>query len=304
MRSEPFVVADGQLVGQFGRYTIVDTLGAGAVAEVYRARSPEGRIVALKILNEGAAQQPRIRQFLRNEYEIMTTLRMPGIVQAIDYGEVGNRPYLAMEVAEGQNLEEMLNRQKTLGESVAINLIKQVANTLHNIHERSIVHRDIKPANIVITRDGRALLIDFGAAINRTKHVDDGKHSIFGTPSFLSPEQIRNSAAVDGRADLYSLAVILYRMISGRKPFYGGRDELLEAHLHEPPPPPSEFTHVSPALEKVILKMLAKDPAARYQTGAEFVDALDHVELIPYTPPPSIGKRLLGWLRSNDASVV
>ena len=302
MRSEPYVVASGQLAGQFGRYLLTDSLGVGAVAEVYRARSPEGRMVALKILNESASLQPRIRQFLRNEYEIMTTLRMPGIVQAIDFGEVGNRPFLAMEIAEGQTLEEMLNRQKTLGESVAINLCKQLATTLNGIHERSIVHRDIKPGNIVITGDGRALLIDFGAAINRNKHVDDGKRAIFGTPAFLSPEQIRNSAAVDGRADLYSLGVIFYRMLSGRRPFYGERDELLEAHLHQPPPPPSEFTHVSPALEQVVLRMLAKESDARYQSGAEIVDALDHVELIPYVPPPSLGKRLFGWLRNNEAN--
>ena len=302
MRSEPYVVASGQLAGQFGRYLLTDSLGVGAVAEVYRARSPEGRMVALKILNESASLQPRIRQFLRNEYEIMTTLRMPGIVQAIDFGEVGNRPFLAMEIAEGQTLEEMLNRQKTLGESVAINLCKQLATTLNGIHERSIVHRDIKPGNIVITGDGRALLIDFGAAINRNKHVDDGKRAIFGTPAFLSPEHIRNSATVDGRADLYSLGVIFYRMLSGRRPFYGERDELLEAHLHQSPPPPSEFAHVSPALEQVVLRMLAKEPDARYQSGAEIVDALDHVELIPYVPPPSLGKRLFGWLRNNEAN--
>lgn len=89
---------------------------------------------------------------------------------------------------------------------------------------------------------------------------------------------------MDGRSDLYSLGVILYRMISGRKPFYGGRDELLQAHLHETPAPPSEFAHVSPALEQVILRMLAKEPADCYQTGAEFVDALDHVESVPPAP--------------------
>lgn len=300
MRSEPYVMASGQLVGQFGRYTIVDNLGVGAVAEVYRARAPEGRFVALKVLNESAALQPRIRQLLRNEYEIMTMLRVPGVVQTIDYGEVGNRPYLAMEVAEGRNLEEMLLRQKTLGESVAMNLTKQIATTLHAIHERSIVHRDIKSGNVVVTHEGRALLIDFGAAINLNRHSDDGNRAIYGTPSFLAPEQIRNSSAVDGRADLYSLGVILYRMISGRKPFYGAREEILDAHLHQAPPPPSEFAHVSPALEHLIFRMLAKDPAERYQSGAEVVEALDHVELQPYVPPPTLGKRLFGWLRSGD----
>ncbi|MFN8439210.1 MAG: serine/threonine-protein kinase [Caldilineaceae bacterium] len=299
MRSEPFVAASGQLTGQFGRYLILDGLGVGAVAEVYRARTPEGRKIALKILNESASLQPRIRQLLRNEYEIMNLLRLPGVIQAIDFGEVGTRLYLAMEMAEGQSLEVMLHPQKTLGESVAITLTKQIATTLHQIHARSIVHRDIKSGNVIITSDGRALLIDFGAAINRNKQVDNGSHAIFGTPAFLAPEQIRNSATVDGRADLYSLGVILYRMISGRKPFYGNRDELLEAQLHALPPPPSEFTHVSPALEALILRMLAKEPDQRYQTGVEVVDALDHVELTPYTPPPSIGKRLFGWLRNN-----
>jgi eukaryotic-like serine/threonine-protein kinase len=160
----------------------------------------------------------------------------------------------------------------------------------------------VKPANVMISQDGRALLFDFGAALNRNTPPPAEKEGIYGTPAYLAPEQILDSQTVDGRADLYSLGIILYRMVSGRKPFYGERSDLLDAHLHQAPPPPSEFAYVSPELEAVILKAIAKDPAQRFQTGAELAAALENAKLQPPPEHTALPKRLLQWLRGAPAS--
>jgi serine/threonine-protein kinase len=202
-----------------------------------------------------------------------------------------------MALVEGMTLEEFLSKNRTLGETASVKIAKQVAQALDYVHQHGVIHRDLKPANILISQDGRALLFDFGAALNRNTPPLVAMDGIYGTPAFLAPEQIRDSQSVDGRADLYSLGVILYRMVSGRKPFYGGRDELLEAHLHQPPPPPSEFAYVSPELEAVILKAIRKDPTQRFQTGAEFAAALDEVELKPPPERVALPQRILQWIR-------
>ena len=282
---------------RFGPYQIEKALGAGALAVVYRARMPDGRLVALKVLKPEVSSQGKLRQLFRNEYELTARLRHPGLVEVFDAGEIDGHPYIAMALVQGPTLEEYLARHKTLGETASIKIARQIALTLDYIHEHGIIHRDLKPANILISNEGRALLFDFGAALNSKVPPVTKVEGIYGTPAFLAPEQIRDSQAVDGRADLYSLGVILYRMVSGRKPFYGSRSDLLEAHLHQPPPPPSEFAYVSPQFEALILKALAKDPAQRFQSGAELAKALDEVQL---TPPPArtgISQRILGWLR-------
>lgn len=286
----------------FGLYQIERVLGAGAVAVVYSATTPDGRQVALKVLNPYAAGQPKIRQLFRHEYQLASRLRHPGVVQVFDAGEIDSHPFMAMTLVQGTTLEEYLAANPILGETASIDIARQVALTLDYIHQQGILHRDIKPGNILVSRDGRALLFDFGAALNLNAPPLPGIDGIYGTPAFLAPEQIRNSAEIDGRADLYSLGVVLYRMVAGRKPFYGSRSEVLEAHLHQPPPPPSEFAYVSPELEAVILKGLAKDPADRYQTGQELATALEQVKLEPPPERVPLGQRILGWLRGAPAA--
>jgi eukaryotic-like serine/threonine-protein kinase len=288
---------------RFGPYQIERALGAGAVAVVYRA-TQDGRQVALKVLNPYAAGQAKIRQLFRNEYQLASRLRHPGVVQVFDAGEIEGYPYMAMTLVQGTTLEEYLATNPILGETASIDIARQVALTLDYVHQQAIVHRDLKPGNILISRDGRALLFDFGTALNLNAPPPPGIDGIYGTPAFLAPEQIRNSAEIDGRADLYSLGVVLYRMVAGRKPFYGSRSEVLEAHLHQPPPPPSEFAYVSPELEAAILKALAKERADRYQTGQEFADALQAVKLEPPPERVPIGQRILGWLRGAPVAPV
>ncbi len=286
-----------RLLQRLGGYVVETVLGQGAVAVVYRARSPQGRVVALKVLNDGAAAQPKIRLMFQNEYRITSRLQYPGIVQVRDTGMIDGHLFIAMDLVEGKTLQDFQSKDKGLGETVAVNLTRQLANTLYYVHQQQVVHRDLKPSNIFVTQDGRALLFDFGAALDLRAPPQEEASGIYGTPGFLAPEQIRNGNTVDGRADLYSLGVIFYRMVTGRRPFYGTREDVLDAHLYTPPPPPSELGYVSPELEVVLLKLLAKDPAARYQTGAELITALEQVHL--EAPPEGAPQRLLRWLRGN-----
>ncbi len=293
-------MAPPTLLTKLGASKIDAVLGQGAVAVVYRAQSPQGRTVALKVLTDAAASQRRVRDLFQSEYRITSRLNHPGVVRAIDAGEIDGHPFMAMEVVAGKTLQDFVKKDKGLGETASIDITRQLATTLDYVHQQQIVHRDIKPTNIFITQNGRALLFDFGTALDLRNPPTVPDTGIYGTPGFLAPEQIQHGDEVDGRADLYSLGVVFYRLVAGRRPFYGSRDDVLDAHLHAVPPSPSEFAYVSPNLEAIILKLLAKDPAARYQTGGELLSALDHVELVP--EPEGAPQRLIRWLFNRPAS--
>jgi serine/threonine protein kinase len=297
--SRELVLQPGQY---FGPYQIERMLGEGAVAVAYSARAQDGRMVALKILKPSAAQQAKLRQLFRNEYQLAAGLRHPGIVQVYELGEAEGLPYIAMALVNGPTLESYLTKSKTLGETASVEIARQLALTLDYIHRQGIVHRDLKPANILIDTDGKALVFDFGAAIRLQGAQPADFAGLYGTPAFAAPEQIRSTPELDGRADLYSLGIILYRMLSGRKPFYGDRNELLEAQLNEMPPKPSDFAYVSPELEAVILKALAKSPTERYQSGAEFAAALQAAKLEPPPERISFTRRIADWFRGEPAT--
>lgn len=288
-----------QPLQRLGPYQIEGTLGQGAAATVYRARRPDGATVALKVLHRAAGADAKIREAFQHEAKILLKLNHPGIVRALDAGQMDGHYYMTLALIGGQTVDALLTRQKKLGEVPTIDIGMQVANTLDYLHSQRIVHRDIKPGNILLNERSRALLFDFGAAIDlNVEQPTPGQ--IYGTPAFLAPEQARGDADIDGRADIYALGGTLYRMVAGRKPFYGTRGELLEAHLSSTPPRPSQFAYVSPALEAAILKALSKSPDDRHQTGSEFAAALDAARN-PDPPAPAsqeLPQRLLHWLRS------
>jgi serine/threonine protein kinase len=281
---------------QLGPYQLDAVLGIGATAAVYRARRGDGQMLALKVLHQEAMNDAPVRQAFQREARLLLRLRHPGIITALDSGQFDGRFYLALALVDGPTLDEFLGQTKKVGEQVTIDVGVQVAAALHYLHEQNVVHRDIKPANILLQNQRRAILFDFGAALDRnTEQAIPGE--VFGTPAFLAPEQARGDAEIDGRADIYGLGVTLYRMVTGRKPFYGSRLEVLEAQVLTPPPRPSSFGYVSPELEAAILRALAKDTAERFQSGAEMAAALEAARSAE--PPPELPRRLLGWLRGG-----
>ena len=283
---------------QVGRYRILEPLGRGATAVVYRAQDLSGRPVALKALSHVAASQPHMRSCFQIEYRTLAQLRHPGILRASDAGEANGIMFIAMELIQGETLEEFLQRANALGEIAAIDIARQVAEALDYLHSQGYVHRDVKSSNILLGQGGRAVLFDFGTVYNIHNPTNNAQ-GIYGTPAFLAPEQIRAEEAPDGRSDLYSLGIVLYLMVAGRKPFYGSREEVLNAHLRQQPPPPSEFRWVSPELEGVILKALAKKPAERFESGAAFAQALREVEVEAEKPKPPLTTRLRAWLQET-----
>ncbi len=265
---------------QLGRYEIIAEIGRGAMGTVYRARDPKiDRIVALKtinVLSGPALEDEYLRRFFR-EAQAAGKLLHPGIVTIFDVGEdeASRTPYIVMEFVPGRTLEELLAASGApLAAETGLDLVKQVAEALDYAHANGIVHRDIKPANILITEDGRAKIADFGVARQaQAEFTVPGQ--ILGTPSYMSPEQLKGDR-VDGRSDLFSLGVILYRLLTGQKPFSGDTSSVLYQVACVDPPPVSQVNpDLLPELNQVAGRALAKDPAARYQTGKELAADLE-----------------------------
>ncbi len=268
-----------QLLHQkIGAYYLEAIVGSGGMAVVYRARHEQHGSVALKVLfpppNAGADLLARFER----EARTVARLRHPAIVRVLEAGQAGGRAYLAMPLVEGESLADRLARSGALDEATAVDIAWQIADALDYAHRQGVIHRDVKPSNILLTREGRAVLTDFGVALalddptlTRTGHT-------IGTPAYMAPEQASGDRPVDGRADLYALGVVLYHMVAGRPPFRGATPHVLHAHVYEPPPAPSRLARVSPGLEAIILKALAKEAEQRFQTGAALALALARLE--------------------------
>lgn len=284
---------------ELGAYRIESILGEGGVATVYKATyRNQPQPIALKILDQQAAAHKSVREGFRREFLTTRRLRHPGIIRSLDTGEMNGQFYMAMELAEGETFEEFLRRNKSISEVAAIEIIAQVAESLDYLHGEGIVHRDIKPSNIMLTRSNRAKLFDFGAALDLNNVDAESLDGVYGTLGYVSPEQAQALPDIDGRADIYGLGVVLYRAVAGQKPFYGTRNDVLKSHVELAPPPPSRFSRISPDLEAIILKCMEKDPASRYQTGRELVEALRNVSPLP--KPEPLGQRARRWLGINN----
>ncbi len=266
------------LIGRrLGRYELRAELGRGGMARVYSALDTLlQRQVAIKVL---AAQLSLDEEFVRRFEREATTaanLRHPAIVTIYDVGEQDDLHYIAMELVSGRSLHAIIEERTTLGLGYAVSLLDPVARALDYAHAQGAVHRDIKPHNILIDHDGRVLITDFGIAQTADSDGDRlTRTGVFmGTPEYISPEQAE-SQRVDGRSDLYSLAVVAYEIITGRVPFAGGTPQLIVAHAQLPPPPPtSVLAHLPGELDEVLVRALAKRPERRYPTGSDLIAAL------------------------------
>ncbi len=295
----PAVLDLTALPSTIGSYQIDGKIGEGAAGTVYRAHSvddaDEAKRVALKVLKPEAMTEPAMLACFQFEGRVLTRLQHPGILRVYKTGMDDGYMYTAMEFIDGYSFDAYLAGRKKLTVRETIHVGRQVAEALDYLHSHGFAHRDIKPANLMLEHGGRIVLFDFGTVF-RIKDGVDYESGVFGTPAFLAPEQIRAEKKIDGRADLYALGIVLYHMAVGRKPFYGSPGETLEMHLHQPPPPPSQFGRIPAALEAVILKAIAKRPEDRYQTGAALAEALTHVAQNLPPPQPSIWQRLLSRL--------
>jgi serine/threonine protein kinase len=296
----------GQLIA--GRYLIADFLGAGGGgATVWRASEiGRGAPLALKLL--GKVDDTSARRFERGA-RLAMTLDHPSIAAVHEFGEVGDTRYVAMELLDGESLQERLGKTGRLGLSEAVTLVSQVLDALAVAHAAGIVHRDLKPGNLVLARDPsggpttRAKLLDFGIA-RATEHAlerlapmvdeDEGfilgdeitaRHHICGTPEYMAPEQILGGAPAPSM-DIYAVGVVLYRLLTGAMPFSGkSRFELYHCHLTTRPAPFDPALELPAPLETLVLSALSKRPEERPATALTFRDALlDAVGLEPASP--------------------
>jgi serine/threonine-protein kinase len=260
---------------RFGRYEIVAELGRGAVGVVYQARDPQiDRTVALKtILLPGLdpKEEEEYRQRFLVEAQAAGRLQHPGIVTIFDVGEDPEKhdPYIVLEYVTGQSLNQLLVREKKLPLRTALQLAEEIADALDYAHTQGVIHRDIKPANILITEEGHAKIADFGIAkLNLAQFTLPGR--VLGTPAYMAPEQLSGEPA-DGRSDLFSLGVLLYAMVTGHSAFHGNSaTTVCFKVVNREPVPASAFDLGLPSeLDAVISRAMAKDPAQRYQSGAD-----------------------------------
>jgi serine/threonine protein kinase len=266
-------------VESIGRYRIVGELGRGAMGVVYKAQDPAiGRLIAIKTirLNEltEASERDRLRDRLFREAQSAGILSHPGIVTIYDIAEQDGMAYIFMELVNGPQLEQMLRAEQPPDKETLLSLFRQIAAALDYAHKKGIVHRDIKPANIMVHEDGTAKVTDFGVAKIVSQQMTQAG-TIMGTPSYMSPEQVQGGT-ISGQTDQFSLAVIAYEVLTGEKPFTADYlPTLLFKIVREEPTPPQRLNAtLSSDVETVMRRALSKNPANRYETCSEFVNAL------------------------------
>jgi serine/threonine protein kinase len=261
---------------KIGKYTIQDEIGKGGMGIVYRGIDPYiGRTVAIKtirldLLRQESGRDDALKRFLR-EAQAAGNLSHPNIVTIYEVGEHEGLIYIAMEHIAGSSLDDLLRQGRAFTLDEIVRLFAQVAPALDYAHGKGIVHRDIKPANILVDRDLKASIVDFGIARTATSTMTQ-TGMLMGTPRYMSPEQIAGKK-VDRRADIFSLGAILYELLTRRNPFEGESiTTVIYKIMHAELPPLSDFNKELPAgLEAVVCKALARDADARYGTCGELL---------------------------------
>lgn len=277
-------ISDQQRIGD--RYELRECIGIGGMARVYLAHDHMlNRDVAVKILNPALAADPLFVERFRREAQAAAALNHPNIVTIYDTGTTDDTYFIVMEYVPGPNLKEIIRAHGPLPEGEALAIGAQVAAALGAAHAHRLIHRDIKPHNILRGPEGSAKVTDFGIARAAGASQLTATQTVMGTAHYLSPEQALHQP-LDGRSDLYSLGVVLYEALTGRVPFEG--DSLVAVamrQVHDSPPPMRQInTDISPRAEAVVMRALAKDPAARYQSAAEMGAALLTASGAPHPP--------------------
>ncbi len=267
---------------QIPGYQIIEVVGSGAMATVYKARQLSlDRIVAIKVLPKRFSESPEYVERFYKEGKAAARLNHANIVQAFDVGEASGYHYFVMEYVEGHTLFDELAGGKVFEEAEALQVIIQIARALKHAHSQGLIHRDVKPKNIMIASDGTAKLADMGlarvAADVQAARAEVGR--AFGTPYYISPEQIRGELDIDFRSDIYSLGATFYHMVTGRVPFQADTPAaVMHKHLKEPLAPPDHInTSLSAGIGEVVEVMMAKDRRRRYATTSDLLLDIDAI---------------------------
>src|SRR5215471_1699931 len=274
-----------------GPYVVLDSLGEGAMGQVFKARHERmGRVIALKVIRKDKLTSPSSVQRFYQEVRAAAQLSHPNIVLAYDAGSLGATHYLAMEYVDGIDLARKVKESGPLAIAVACDFIRQAAQGLQHAHERGLVHRDIKPSNLLLSRAnpngsqpagaGTIKILDMGLA--RMQGMGEKQlgvtqvGAVIGTPDYLAPEQAVDARAADIRSDLYSLGCTFYFLLTGQPPFQAeSLTELLLKHqMEQPTPVEQRRPDVPPGIAAIVKKLMAKRPEERFQTPAELIEAL------------------------------
>ena len=298
-RLAPAIDLDPRLGSQVGNYRLVDLLGKGGMGVVYSAQHQFiPKRVAIKILDERFAKVPELVTRFFQEAVAAATIGHPNIIVVDDVGELaGGTAYIVMEYVDGRPLDQVIDEDGPMQLGRALHIEKQIASALAAAHEKNIIHRDLKPANIMLTRpsgntqmamartavpggglDEKVKILDFGMAkmADHPSARPTKPGMLLGTPQYMAPEAARGET-VDYRADIYALGVLLYEMLSGSPPFGGTLEKILNAHVHETPPPMSQFNpsvDVTDRAESIIMRCLAKRPEERPRSMRELLAEL------------------------------
>ena len=263
-----------------GRYEVLEQIGAGGMAIVYKAKDLLlNRVVTIKVLRDQfVTDEDFIRRF-RREAQSAASLSHPNIVSVYDVGKEGDTEYIVMEYVEGRNLKEIIREYAPLSTDQSINLGRQITEAIQNAHEHHIIHRDIKPHNILVTSEGQAKVTDFGIARAVSSATVTHTGDIIGSVHYMSPEQAKGLQSNE-QSDIYSLGIVLYELITGKVP-YDGETPITIAlkHLQEQPVLPSKINpRIEKEFEAVIMRAIAKSPEQRYLSAKDLLADLDHIQ--------------------------
>ncbi|QJE94955.1 serine/threonine-protein kinase [Luteolibacter luteus] len=269
----------GEIADRFPQFEILECLGRGGMGVVYKARQKSlNRVVAIKILAPERVKDLKFASRFAHEAELLARLNHPHIVTIHDFGETGGLYYLVMEFINGVNVRDLLREGKMAPEQ-ALAIVPPICEALQFAHDHGIVHRDIKPENILLDRDGRVKIADFGIA---TIAGDSADRS--GTPAYMAPEQAAHATRIDHRADIYALGVVLYEMLTGERP-------------SSSPLAPSKRVQIDVRLDEVVLRALEQEPERRFQTAADFRTFVQSVAHSPAPATPASSPAFNAWQR-------